>query len=169
MPLKAAFTALTGLQDPRLQEQFRRYFVTSSNAIMTKNTILFDDTIAVLKKLKQAGCQIAIVSNKYRFRINESIEKFQLHSYIDTVIGGEDVSIAKPSPEGCLKAMEQLQTQPENTVYIGDSVIDAKTAQSAGIALIAVTTGTDTAEDLKAYPHLKICSCLAEAADTICD
>ena len=79
MPLKAAFTALTGLQDPRLQEQFRRYFVTSSNAIMTKNTILFDDTIAVLKKLKQAGCQIAIVSNKYRFRINESIEKFQLH------------------------------------------------------------------------------------------
>ncbi|MFQ9792454.1 MAG: HAD hydrolase-like protein [Acutalibacteraceae bacterium] len=40
MPLKAAFTALTGLQDPRLQEQFRRYFVTSSNAIMTKNTVL---------------------------------------------------------------------------------------------------------------------------------
>lgn len=54
MPLKAAFTALTGLQDPRLQEQFRRYFVTSSNAIMTKNTVLFDDTIAVLRKLKQA-------------------------------------------------------------------------------------------------------------------
>ena len=98
MPLKAAFTALTGLQDPRLQEQFRRYFVTSSNAIMTKNTVLFDDTIAVLKKLKQTGCQIAIVSNKYRFRINESIEKFQLHSYIDAVIGGEDVSIAKPFP-----------------------------------------------------------------------
>ncbi len=49
MPLKTAFTALTGLQDPRLQEQFRRYFVTSSNAIMTKNTILFDDTIDVLK------------------------------------------------------------------------------------------------------------------------
>lgn len=168
MPLKAAFTALTGLQDPRLQEQFRRYFVTSSNAIMTKNTVLFDDTIAVLRKLKQAGCQIAIVSNKYRFRINESIEKFQLHSYIDTVIGGEDVSIAKPSPEGCLKAMEQLQAQPENTVYIGDSVIDAKTAQSAGIALIAVTTGTDTAEDLKAYPHLKICNCLAEITDIIC-
>ena len=135
---------------------------------MTKNTVLFDDTIAVLKKLKQTGCQIAIVSNKYRFRINESIEKFQLHSYIDAVIGGEDVSIAKPSPEGCLTAMEQLQAKPENTVYIGDSIIDAKTAQSAGIALIAVTTGTDTAEDLKAYPHLKICSCLTEAADTIC-
>ena len=64
--------------------------------------------------------------------------------------------------------MEQLQAKPENTVYIGDSIIDAKTAQSAGIALIAVTTGTDTAEDLKAYPHLKICSCLTEAADTIC-
>ena len=100
--------------------------------------------------------------------LEESIEKFQLHSYIDAVIGGEDVSIAKPFPEGCLKAMEQLQSKPENTVYIGDSIIDAKTAQSAGIALIAVTTGTDTAEDLKAYPHLKICSCLTEAADTIC-
>ena len=37
--------------------------------------------------------------------------------------------------------MYQLQSTPENTVYIGDSIIDAKTAQSAGIALIAVTTG----------------------------
>ena len=65
--------------------------------------------------------------------------------------------------------MEQLQSTPEHTVYIGDSIIDAQTAQSAEIALIAVTTGTDTAEDLKAYPHLKICSCLAEAADTLCE
>ena len=55
MPLKAAFTALTGLQDPRLQEQFRRYFVTSSNAIMTKNTVL------LTKVLKNFNC-IAILT-----------------------------------------------------------------------------------------------------------
>ena len=92
-----------------------------------------------------------------------------MHSYIDAIIGGEDVSIAKPSPEGCLKAMEQLHTNPENTIYIGDSMIDAKTAQNAGIAFIAVTTGTDTAEDLKAYPHLKICNCLILTTDIICE
>ena len=76
MPLKAAFTALTGLQDPRLQEQFRRYFVTSSNAIMTKNTVLFEDTISVLQRLKQTGCQIAIVSNKYRFVSTKVLKNF---------------------------------------------------------------------------------------------
>lgn len=168
MPLKAAFTALTGLQDARLQEQFHRYFVTSSNAIMTRNTVLFDDTIPVLKKLKEQNCKIAIVSTKYHFRINESIEKFSLHDYIDIVIGGENVSAFKPSPEGCLKAMEALDSSPEKTVYIGDSIIDAQAAKNANIAFIGVTTGTDKPIDFKPYPNLYLCNTLTEAAAYIC-
>lgn len=168
MPLKAAFTALTGLQDARLQEQFHRYFVTSSNAIMTRTTVLYKDTIPVLKQFKKQGCTIAIVSTKYRFRIDESIQKFNLHDFIDAVVGGEDVSAFKPSPEGCIKAMEQLNSKPEQTIYIGDSFIDAQASKNANIGFIGVTTGTDKAKDFEPYPYLKLCNSLTEAAAFIC-
>ncbi len=63
--------------------------------------------------------------------------------------------------------MEQFHSKPENTVYIGDSIIDAKQRKARNCTDCGYNR-TDTAEDLKTYPHLKICSCLTEAADTIC-
>ena len=44
----------------------------------------------------------------------------------------------------------------EETLYIGDSVVDAETAQAAGVDFAGVLHGMTTREELAAYPYVCI-------------
>ena len=74
------------------------------------------------------------------------------------VVGGEEVSSPKPHPEGLLRAVDALGAPAERTLYCGDTVIDAETAQRAGVPFAGVLNGTTTAEELSAFPHVYIAS-----------
>ena len=68
-------------------------------------------------------------------------------------IGGEDVKKAKPSPQGLLKALRCLHRKKKDTLYIGDSIIDAQTALLAGVDFVGVLNGMTTREELAEYRH----------------
>ena len=63
---------------------------------------------------------------------------------------------AKPSPEGLLLAISRLQCPKEQVLYLGDSTVDAETAQNAGVDFAGVLHGMTTREELAAYPHVTI-------------
>jgi len=46
--------------------------------------------------------------------------------------------------------------------YIGDSLIDAKTALAANVDFAAVTTGTTTETEFSRYPYVKVVKNLSE-------
>ena len=78
--------------------------------------------------------------------------------FFDVIVGGDDVKNPKPHPEALIKAVSSLGAAKKDVLYIGDSIIDARTAERAGIDFFAVTTGTTTREDFYpvSYTHLKV-------------
>lgn len=160
--LEESFSLLTGVTDTRRLADFRAAYVKEADTHMTVNTFLFPETEAVLTALKASGARIGIISTKYRFRIRELLDQHFPEGFIDIIVGGEDVKAAKPSPEGLLFAIGQLHTDKADTLYIGDSTVDAETAQAAGVDFAGITHGMTTREELAAYPHLKIISTLEE-------
>lgn len=160
--LEESFSLLTGVTDTRRLADFRAAYVKEADTHMTANTFLFPETEAVLTALKASGARIGIISTKYRFRIRELLDQHFPEGFIDIIVGGEDVKAAKPSPEGLLFAIGQLHTDKADTLYIGDSTVDAETAQAAGVDFAGITHGMTTREELAAYPHLKIISTLEE-------
>ena len=82
----------------------------------------------MLRRLKAKGARCCIVSSKTRSRINQTIEKEHLESLVDCVVGMEDVSEAKPSPEGFSRFSGALISCRLDILYVGDSLIDAETA-----------------------------------------
>ena len=129
---------------------------------MTINTVLFLETKSVLLALKDAGAFIGIISTKYCYRIKEMLDQHFPGSFFNIIVGGEDVQTAKPSPEGLLLAIKQLHVTKAETLYIGDSTVDAATAKAAGVDFAGVTYGVTTTEELAKYPHWKIMSSLEE-------
>ena len=123
---------------------------------MTANTVLFPETSSVLNTLKERGSKIGIVSTKYRYRIMEFVEKEFPKGFFDIVVGAEDVTAHKPNPSGLILAIKHLQSDLEGCLYIGDSIIDAKTAQAIGVDFYGVLNGITTREELLVYPHVKI-------------
>lgn len=163
--LEDSFSILTGVTDAEQLAAFKKEYGKEADTHMTVNTLLFPETKAVLTTLKEKGARIGIISTKFRFRIKELLDLHFPADFLDIIVGGEDVKAHKPSPEGLLSAIEQLHADKGETLYIGDSTVDAETALAAGVDFAGVTHGMTTAEELAQYPHRKIMSTLEELPD----
>ena len=160
--LEESFSILTGVTDPDRLAAFKAEYRREADVYMTPNTRLFPETLRVLRTLKERGAKVGIISTKYRFRIHDTMDQHLPADFLDIVVGGEDVSRAKPDPEGLLYAIRQLGVKKKRVLYIGDSTVDAETAQAAGVDFAGVTHGVTTADELAAYPHRHIMDSLTE-------
>ena len=162
MALPEMFCELTGIDDDKMAEQFKSDFLKLADDIMTECTSLLPDTISILTQLKQHGYNTAIVSTKLRYRIDDALQKFGIQNLIDIIIGLEDVTVPKPSPEGLLKAIAFFKVEKSFVLYIGDSLIDANTAKNADVDFAAILTGTTKIEEFIKLPHKYITKNLTE-------
>lgn len=160
--LEESFSLLTNITAAETLASYRQEYSKESSIYMNANTFLYPDTIQVLKQLKKEGAFIGIVSTKYRYRITDYLKEHFPEDFFDLIIGGEDVTHHKPSPEGLLSAIDRLSVSKQEAVYIGDSTIDAETAQAAGIDFVGVLSGATTRTELEAYPHQTIITELKE-------
>jgi phosphoglycolate phosphatase-like HAD superfamily hydrolase len=154
--LEDSFSIMTGITDHDTLMGMRKEYVAVADKIMTDNTRLFPETVEVLTALKQSGAKVGIISTKYRYRIKECLNRHMPDNALDLIVGGEDVSVAKPHPEGVLFALSHLNSSAAETLYIGDSTVDAETAEAARVDFAAVLNGVTTTEELQKYPHVAI-------------
>ena len=66
-------------------------------------------------------------------------------------MGAEDVKIEKPNPEGLLQIIASFHLTKEEALYVGDSFVDAITAENAGVDFAGVLTGMITEEEFEKY------------------
>ena len=154
--LEDSFSILSGITTHETLAEYKKEYVKEADTYMTVNTFFFPETVTVLKTLKSQGAQIGIISTKFRFRIREMVDQHFPKDFFDIIIGGEDVKQAKPDPQGIKKALRRLHRRKSETLYIGDSTVDAETAQAAKVDFVGVLNGMTTREELMVYPHRQI-------------
>jgi len=105
-----------------------------------------------LKKLKKKY-RLVVVSNCRHRIILASLKKARLRSYIDLVIGRDDVKKPKPSPDEILKAKKAFNAKV--IFMIGDTIYDVIAGKGAKVKTIAVLTGDHPRKKLeKVKPDL---------------
>ena len=122
---------------------FREYYL----AHMSDLTGPFDGVIETLEALKEKGIRTAVVSNKLDPAVKQLCELY-FGRRVDFAFGVNDDSDKKPSPKNVLRALEAMGTGEDDTLYVGDSAVDAKTAENAGLEYVLVTWGYRTREEL---------------------
>ena len=127
------------VKDHEVHEQILLKYREFADGVMTDMTRVFDDTHSGLLHLKDSGYKLGVVSNKYRFRIEEYLERKNYIHLFDTIIGMEDMENPKPAPDGLLMAMDNIGTSPERSLFVGDNPIDARTAQNAGTDFVGIS------------------------------
>lgn len=86
----------------------------------------------MLAEARAAGVPLALVTGKSRaaWRITERAAALVP---FDVVVTDDDVTDPKPSPEGLRLALDALRLRPEETLFIGDSLLDGEAARAAGV------------------------------------
>ena len=167
LSLPNILVTLAGMEQEGRAGEFARLFVEKANEVMTDQTSVFEEVPEVIRRLKDEGVTLGIVSTKFRRRIEEILGREDLLEPFDVIVGGEDVSRHKPDPEGLLAAIERLGGSPSGSLYVGDSVTDAETARRAGVPFAAVLNGVTPREAFKDYPAYRILDDLGELIDQL--
>ena len=94
----------------------------------------------MLKALAVSEHKLAVVSNKPDANTKALVRHF-FGAYVSVAIGERPGVRRKPAPDSVKTAMRELQSYPFETVYVGDSEVDLKTAGAAGIDCISVAWG----------------------------
>lgn len=130
-----------GEKEPQFEtiyREFLAYYSEHSN----DETHLYDGIYDLVKKLKNDGIKLAILSNKRNSRVIE-LSKEYFGDIIDLPVGekqDEGVPL-KPAPDAVFNILKELNVPLEKAVYIGDGDTDFHTAKNAGMDFIAVSWG----------------------------
>ena len=164
LTLLDAFDILTGIPDNPQREEMRAEYVKKADEEMVKNTFFYDGVIDMLEQFRSRGVRVGVCSTKFRYRIVQSFERQAGCLPVDLIIGGEDVINAKPDPQGLLACIEKLGLDRSEVLYVGDNIVDAQTAQRAGVDFTAVLTGSTAKDEFLALPHRCIVDKLTDIA-----
>jgi pyrophosphatase PpaX len=95
----------------------------------------------LVKKLRQAGLPLGVVSCKRRALIEAELEVAGLRGFFEVVIGYEDVTPPKPAPDPLLAAIARLGLSRSSAIYVGDSMVDLKTGRAARVRTVLAAWG----------------------------
>ncbi len=107
----------------------------------------FKDTESSLKLLKEKGYIVGLATNGTDFEVALKIPS--IVNLFDLRVTSSDVTNKKPNPEMILKGMKKAGVRPEDTLYVGDTLVDFLASKNASTKFALVTTGTFGADMVK--------------------
>ena len=123
---------------------------------MQKYTKPIDSAISFIRELNKNGIKCGIVTSDSVESTKLTLKHFGWENLFGVVIGRESTKENKESGVGTRMALDILNSNPQNTVMIGDAPMDYIAAKNAGIEnTILVATGQIEKDDLfKTSPYV---------------
>jgi phosphoglycolate phosphatase len=114
---------------------------------------LYPGVKSTLKTLKTSGFRLAVVTNKKSHSVRKILNAMGIANYFEIVVGGDSFPVKKPDPTSVRDCMYQFEIGPEETLYVGDSALDAATARNADMSVWLVSYGYNQGESVEScYP-----------------
>ena len=123
-------------------------FMEAYRERICERTVLYPGVPGTLEALRDAGCRMAVVTNKPSPFVGPILEKLGIASLFDLILGGEDLPRKKPDPLPLLTACERMGATVDRAVMVGDSSNDILAAKGAGMQSIGVTYGYNYGEEI---------------------
>ena len=120
---------------PYLEEAQRYRLHEMDYTPFLKEMVMEPGLREVLTVLKEKY-KLAVATNRST-SIGHVLEEFGLSDFFDMVVSSLDVENTKPHPECVHKILQAFSLEPNEALYVGDSEIDAKTAQNAQVPFVA--------------------------------
>lgn len=124
--------------------QFRRYYVDN----IDRHTVPYEGMLELLRTLRDRGVMVAVASNKFQHGTERLIAKFFSDIDFVAVEGNREGAPLKPDPMIVHNILAKASVDRARAVMVGDSAIDIRTAQAAGIDSIGVAWGFRFADEL---------------------
>jgi phosphoglycolate phosphatase len=118
-----------GIGVERLIEIYARIFPTQLDSIAVT-----EGALALLRELGRRGIGRAVVTNTPLGLAREILEAKALAPQVDVLAAATEAA-DKPAPDLVNLAMSRLGVTPDDCLYVGDSAVDRRASQAAGVRM----------------------------------
>lgn len=112
----------------------------------------------MLQQLRQSGLQLGVLSNKPHAFTRLCVQRFFAADTFDFVYGQREGVPKKPDPSGAKEIAALMNLLPQQMLYVGDTAIDMRTGNEAGMFTLGVLWGFRERQELMASKAGKIIS-----------
>jgi phosphoglycolate phosphatase len=133
-------------------------------AAMAEHVSVLPGAESTFRKLNERGMRLAIFTGSDGESLS-LLEEANLLQYFDPVITGREVANRKPEPDGILKCLERMSIEPDEAIYVGDSVTDVVASHAAGVLSVSMLTGAGDSGSLSAAGTHRVMSGLTTLPD----
>lgn len=113
-----------------------------------KELNLLPGVIMTLKLFKKEGLKIALGSSGTKKYIDVILNKFDLESYFEVIVAGDQIKKGKPDPEIYQTVTVKLGINPRECLVLEDATAGIKSAKAAGCKCIAIKNTFTPPQDL---------------------
>ncbi len=136
-----------GIEKPDLRERLMTLYLTLD---------AFPEVPAVLKRLKQAGLQTAILSNGSPKMLDAVVKSANLVGLIDAVLSVEEVGVYKPHPKVYQLAVDRLRVPASAIAFQSSNAWDAYAASAFGMQVVWCNRYAQRRERLPGRPDREV-------------
>lgn len=146
-PLSETFNALDPSRAQEMIDTYRAFNHAQHDALIRE----FDTVYETIETLHKNGVRLGVVTTKIHQTAVMGLKKTRLEPFFDCVIGLDDVQHAKPDPGPIYKALDLLQSTPDEALMVGDNYHDILAGKNAGTKTAGVAWAIKGREYLQQY------------------
>jgi 2-haloacid dehalogenase len=113
----------------------------------------FDDSLNVLKSIKEKGLSTAILSNGSREMLATVVESNGLNPYLDKVVTVEDIRLFKTAPQAYELLLKAFPVKKEEILFVSSNAWDALAAKWFGFDVFWVNRLGHPFEEIGEKPN----------------
>ena len=121
----------------------------------------------LLADLQKKGIRLSVASNKFQQGAEKLVREFFPDIHFVAVLGNSPELPLKPDAAVVQLIMEKAGVSREETVFVGDSATDMKTAANGGVRSIGVSWGSRPRTDLQEAGAMDIADSAEELFEKI--
>lgn len=113
-----------------------------------REVTLYPGVEETLRELRNRHIKLGLVTNNGRAGTSLTLDRFGIRTLFDAIVTRDDCREMKPEAAPIMQVLAELNAQIEETILVGDGVMDMIAAKAVGLCSAAVATGPSSMQHL---------------------
>lgn len=141
--LRLGFSRLTSeVDESDIDREFPLLLEAYAEHIDVK-TALYPGTVDAVEGLRTAGYKVGVCTNKPEGLAETLLQRLGVRDMFGSLIGADTLPVRKPDPGAFIASVTGAGGDPQQSLLVGDTETDVKTARAADVPIVLVGFGPE--------------------------
>ncbi len=105
-----------------------------------------EGVLSTVKQLNEMKIELGLVTNNSKPPTMSILKRFEIIEFFKCIVTRDESGELKPDQKGVLMCLKAMGMTPDETIYVGDAIIDVNVSKKVGMRSIIIPNGPSSLE-----------------------